>query len=49
MLDLQEVLEIRREAFGYYNLMTAIAYEDLAYALYVQEYNSGKFGIAKYG
>ncbi|XP_046740458.1 amyloid protein-binding protein 2 [Diprion similis] len=36
-------LEIKKFIFGKTNLLVAIAYEDLAYALYVHEYSSGKF------
>ncbi|XP_058788660.1 amyloid protein-binding protein 2 [Phymastichus coffea] len=38
--------EIRKAIFNKYNLHVAIAHEDLAYALYVQEYSSGKFSQA---
>ncbi|XP_014209182.1 amyloid protein-binding protein 2 isoform X2 [Copidosoma floridanum] len=41
-------LDIRKEIFGKYNLQVAMAHEDLAYALYVQEYNSGKFSLASH-
>lgn len=41
-------LEIRESIFGKMNLLVAIAYEELAYALYVQEYSSGKFQQASY-
>lgn len=41
-------LEIRRAIYGKSNLYVAAAHEDLAYALYVLEYNSGKFGEARY-
>nr|CAD7195383.1 unnamed protein product [Timema douglasi] len=40
---LQTALDIRREIFGKINLHVAIAHEDLAYALYVHEYSSGRF------
>ncbi|XP_015112577.1 amyloid protein-binding protein 2 [Diachasma alloeum] len=36
-------LEIRKTIFGKMNLHVAIAHEDLAYALYVQDYSSGRF------
>ncbi|XP_015592689.1 amyloid protein-binding protein 2 [Cephus cinctus] len=36
-------LGIRKAIFGKTNLHVAIAHEDLAYALYVHEYSSGKF------
>ncbi|KAI4494238.1 hypothetical protein M0802_009107 [Mischocyttarus mexicanus] len=36
-------LDIRKAIFGKTNLHVALAHEDLAYALYVREYNSGKF------
>ncbi|XP_011305505.1 amyloid protein-binding protein 2 [Fopius arisanus] len=36
-------LEIRKTIFGKSNLHVAIAHEDLAYALYVQDYSSGRF------
>ncbi|XP_011645034.1 amyloid protein-binding protein 2 [Pogonomyrmex barbatus] len=36
-------LDIRRSIFGRTNLHVALAHEDLAYALYVHEYSSGKF------
>lgn len=40
---LQTALDIRKAIFGKSNLHVAIAYEDLAYALYVHEYTSGRF------
>lgn len=43
----QFALEIRESIFGKMNLLVAIAYEELAYALYVQEYSSGKFQQAR--
>lgn len=43
----QSALEIRKAIFSKYNLHVAIAHEDLAYALYVQEYSSGKFHFAR--
>ena len=39
----KEALDIRTEIFGKMNLHVALAHEDLAYALYVYEYRSGKF------
>ncbi|KAF7990452.1 hypothetical protein HCN44_000257 [Aphidius gifuensis] len=39
----QTALDIRKKIFGKTNLHVAIAHEDLAYALYVQDYSSGKF------
>ncbi|XP_031781635.1 amyloid protein-binding protein 2 [Nasonia vitripennis] len=39
-------LDIRKSIFSLYNLHVAKAHEDLAYALYVQEYSSGKFNSA---
>ncbi|KAK2576022.1 hypothetical protein KPH14_007374 [Odynerus spinipes] len=39
----EAALEIRKAIFGKTNLHVALAHEDLAYALYVYEYNSGKF------
>ncbi|XP_011860542.1 PREDICTED: amyloid protein-binding protein 2-like [Vollenhovia emeryi] len=39
-------LDIRRTIFGRTNLHVALAHEDLAYALYVHEYSSGRFDDA---
>lgn len=39
----QTALDIRKSIFGKTNLHVAIAHEDLAYALYVQDYSSGRF------
>ncbi|XP_076168325.1 protein interacting with APP tail-1 isoform X2 [Ptiloglossa arizonensis] len=39
----KKALHIRKPIFGRTNLHIALAHEDLAYALYVCEYNSGKF------
>ncbi|XP_011158266.1 amyloid protein-binding protein 2 [Solenopsis invicta] len=39
-------LDIRRTIFGRTNLQVALAHEDLAYALYVHEYSSGRFDDA---
>ncbi|KAK7870966.1 hypothetical protein R5R35_012177 [Gryllus longicercus] len=36
-------LDIRKAMFGKVNLHVAVAHEDLAYALYVHEYSSGRF------
>lgn len=43
----QFALEIRESIFGKMNLLVAIAHEELAYALYVHEYSSGKFEQAR--
>ena len=43
----QFALELRESIFGKANLLVAIAHEDLAYALYVHEYSSGKFEQAR--
>ena len=40
---LQKALAVREEVFGGDDLHVAIANEDLAYAYYVHEYNSGDF------
>ncbi|XP_055712550.1 amyloid protein-binding protein 2 [Phlebotomus papatasi] len=42
-----EALQIKTEIFGSMNLLVAVAHEDLAYALYVREYSSGKFTTAR--
>ncbi|XP_059617982.1 amyloid protein-binding protein 2 [Phlebotomus argentipes] len=42
-----EALQIKTEIFGNMNLLVAVAHEDLAYALYVREYSSGKFNTAR--
>jgi len=44
---LQTALDIRKAIFGKINLHVALAHEDLAYALYVYEYSSGKFDEAR--
>lgn len=44
---LQIALNIRKAIFGKMNLHVALAHEDLAYALYVVEYTSGKFHEAR--
>jgi len=43
----QTALDIRKTIFGKTNLHIALAHEDLAYALYVYEYSSGKFDEAR--
>lgn len=43
-----EALEYRKSIFGENNIHTAVAHEDLAYALYVHEYSSGNFTKARY-
>lgn len=40
-------LEIRKLVFEKYNVLVAVGHEDLAYALYVNEYSSGRFYEAK--
>lgn len=42
-----EALEYRKSIFGEDNIHTAVAHEDLAYALYVHEYSSGNFTKAR--
>ncbi|KZC14496.1 Amyloid protein-binding protein 2 [Dufourea novaeangliae] len=42
----KKALEIRKYVFSKMNLHVALAHEDLAYALYVCDYTSGKFQIA---
>lgn len=37
----------RKRVFGNNNIYTALAYEDLAYSLYVNEYSSGNFSSAR--
>ncbi|KAJ8676550.1 hypothetical protein QAD02_012337 [Eretmocerus hayati] len=44
----KSALNIRKSIFGKNNLHVAMAHEDLAYALYVQEYSSGKFHLASH-
>ena len=39
----EKALNIRKKVFGKNNLLVAMVYEDLAYAQYVKEYNSGNF------
>ncbi|KAJ9574870.1 hypothetical protein L9F63_007965, partial [Diploptera punctata] len=43
----ETALDIRKAIFGKFNLHVAVAHEDLAYALYVYEYSSGRFLKAK--
>lgn len=43
----ERALAIRKEVFEKNNILVAIAYEDLAYALYVNEYSSGSFYSAR--
>jgi hypothetical protein len=41
-------MKVRKECFsGVANLRVALAHEDLAYASYVHEYNTGRFEAAK--
>lgn len=47
MFVFQSALEIRQNVFGKWNLHVAVAHEDLAYALYVHEYSSGRFTEAR--
>lgn len=47
IIYLQRALEYRQAQFGGHNLKVAQAFEDLAYSLYVQEYSSGNFAVAK--
>lgn len=42
-----KALTIKKSVFGNNNLNVAVAHEDLAYALYVQEYSSGHFESAE--
>ncbi|XP_054287925.1 amyloid protein-binding protein 2-like [Macrosteles quadrilineatus] len=43
----EEALALKKALYGRYNLHVAVAQEDLAYALYVHEYSSGNFRIAR--
>lgn len=43
----EKALTIRKEVFEKHNILVAIAYEDFAYALYVNEYSSGNFYTAR--
>ncbi|XP_018325828.1 amyloid protein-binding protein 2 isoform X2 [Agrilus planipennis] len=42
----EKALSIRKDVFDSDNIHVAIGYEDLAYALYVNEYSSGRFNAA---
>lgn len=39
----ESALKIRKDIFGQRNFHVSIANEDLAYALYIQEYSTGRF------
>lgn len=43
----EQALKIKQQNLGTNNIFVAIAHEDLAYALYVLEYNSGRFDSAR--
>jgi len=43
----EEALQLKKQLYGRYNLHVAIAQEDLSYALYVHEYSSGMFRLAR--
>ncbi|XP_046680169.1 amyloid protein-binding protein 2 isoform X5 [Homalodisca vitripennis] len=43
----EEALALKKVLYGQYNLHVAVAQEDLAYALYVHEYSSGMFRLAR--
>lgn len=43
----KNALDVRLECFGKENLQVAVAHEDLAYATYVNEYSTGRFGDAR--
>lgn len=43
----EKALSVREKILGSSNLLVARAYEELAYATYVQEYNSGHFETAR--
>ncbi|XP_060521801.1 amyloid protein-binding protein 2 [Cylas formicarius] len=43
----KQVLKLRSDIFDKYNIKVALAHEDLAYALYVCEYSSGNFFLAR--
>lgn len=43
----KKALEIRKEIFDKNNINVALAHEDMAYALYVFEYSSGRFSSAR--
>lgn len=40
-------LKIRQDLFGESNALTAVSHEDLAYALYVENYSHGEFEKAR--
>jgi tetratricopeptide (TPR) repeat protein len=44
----EKALTVREKILGKENLLVARAYEELAYATYVNEYNSGQFKTAKF-
>ncbi|KAL1451966.1 hypothetical protein WDU94_006290 [Cyamophila willieti] len=44
----QFALKLKKVLFGHENLQVAIAEDELAYALYVNEYSSGRFTESKY-
>lgn len=43
----EKALAIRKEVFQKNNIRVALGHEDLAYALYVYEYSSGRFYEAR--
>lgn len=43
----EQALAIRKEVFQKNNILVSMGYEDLAYALYVNEYSSGRFYSAR--
>lgn len=43
----EQALAIRKEVFQKHNILVAMGYEDLAYAVYVNEYSSGRFYAAR--
>lgn len=43
----EKALSIRKEVFDKNNVHVALGHEDLSYALYVQEYSSGRFYNAR--
>ncbi|CAH0563319.1 unnamed protein product [Brassicogethes aeneus] len=43
----KKALDIRKEVFERNNIHVALAHEDMAYALYVHEYSSGRFTSAR--
>ncbi|KAK9512847.1 hypothetical protein O3M35_001174 [Rhynocoris fuscipes] len=42
-----QALKLKTEIYGQLNLHVAVSHEDLAYALYVHEYSSGRFTAAR--